>query len=222
VAELRFFQPGDRVTFRPDRADAYGRPRGETYTVVRTYPHKRHKRTWVVLSGLPNNEDGSPPTVDSRELRYAPSTRTLRNTSVPDEGPIEHLKNAAAIIQANLELGDKDALVADDAKAVLARIKTALQQLEQHGHVYMGLPRKGNRRSVRRGNPALAVLGNPHVADATLATWAKIEYMRPDDPDGSDVVRVHEFSDGFEIAWLDDGSVQLSHPRHPLWTDDKA
>lgn len=145
--------------------------------------------------------------------RYKP------NSSVPDEGPIEHLKNAAAIIQANLELGDKDALVADDAKAVLARIKTALQQLEQRGHVYMGLPRRENRRSVRRGNPALAVL-NPRVADATLATWAKIEYMRPDDPDGSDVVRVHEFSDGFEIAWLSDGSVQLSHPRHPLWTDD--
>lgn len=144
------------------------------------------------------------------------------NPGVPDEGPIEHLKNAAAIIQANLELGEKDALVADDARAVLARIKTALQQLEQRGHVYMGLPRRGNRRSVRRGNPALAVLGgNPRVADATLATWAKIEYMRPDDPDGTDVVRVHEFRDGFEIAWLDDGSVQLSHPRHPLWTDDK-
>lgn len=146
-----------------------------------------------------------------------------RNPGVPDEGPIEHLKNAAAIIQANLELGDKDALVADDAKAVLARIKTALRQLEERGHVYMGLSRRGNRRSVRHGNPALMVLGaNPRVADATLATWAKIEYMRPDDPDGSDVVRVHEFRDGFEIAWLDDGSVQLSHPRHPLWTDDKT
>lgn len=146
-----------------------------------------------------------------------------QNPGVPDEGPIEHLKNAAAIIQANLELGDKDALVADDAKAVLARIKTALRQLEERGHVYMGLPRRGNRRSVRHGNPALMVLGaNPRVADATLATWAKIEYMRPDDPDGGDVVRVHEFKDGFEIAWLDDGSVQLSHPRHPLWTDDKT
>lgn len=141
------------------------------------------------------------------------------NSGVPDEGPIEHLKNAAAILQANLEIGDKDALVAEDAKAVLARIKTALQQLER-GHVNIGLPRRGNRRTVRRGNPMLAVLGNPRVVDATMATWAKIEYRRPDDPDGKRVIRVHEFKDGFEIGWLSDGSVQLSHPGHPLWTED--
>lgn len=140
---------------------------------------------------------------------------------VPDEGPTEHLRNAAAIIQAVLDIGDKDALTADDARAVLARIKRALLQLEDL-RVYMGLPRKPNRRSVRRAsNPALAVLGNPRVEDATIATWAKIEYMRPDDPDGSDVVRVHEFKDGFEIGWLSDGSVQLRHPKHPLWMDDE-
>lgn len=139
---------------------------------------------------------------------------------VPEEGPIEHLKNAAAIIQANLELGDKDALVADDAKAVLARIRTALRQLEDQ-RVNIDLSRQGNRRSVHRENPALAVLGaNPRVDDATLATWAKIEYMRPDDPDGKNVIRVHEFKDGFEIGWLSDGTVQLSHPKHPLWMED--
>lgn len=215
----RHFQRGDRVTLRNDRADAYGLPRGAVYTVLRTYPHKHYKRTWVVIDA-PKNSDGTDAVVDSRELRSA-SMRS-NPSHVPDEGPIEHLKNAAAIIQANLELGEKDALVADDAKAVLARIKTALQQLEQRGYVYMGLPRRGNRRSVRRGNPALMVLGNPNVEDATVATWAKIEYMRPDDPDGKDVVRVHEFKDGFEIGWLSDGSVQLSHPRHPLWTDDRS
>lgn len=215
---IRDVLPGDKVVLRPDRADAYGEPRGTVHTVSRTYPHKRYKRMWVVLAGEPEGYG----VVDSREVRVIERMGKKLNPGVPDEGPIEHLKNAAAIIQANLELGEKDALVADDAKAVLARIKTALQQLEQRGHVYMGLPRRSNRRSVRHSNPALAVLGaNPRVADATLATWAKIEYMRPDDPDGSDVVRVHEFKDGFEIGWLSDGTVQLSHPRHPLWTDDR-
>jgi hypothetical protein len=46
------------------------------------------------------------------------------------EGPVEHLKNALAILQAHRELGEKDALVADDARAVEARIRIALQQLE--------------------------------------------------------------------------------------------
>ncbi len=221
----------------------------------------------MVLSGLPNNEDGSPPTVDSRELRFAPSTRKanpsryssrarafiarkirtqahegieaprrvaialamararrlkvpprLSNRGVPEEGPAEHLKNAAAIIQANLDIGEEDALTAGDARAVLARIKTALQILEKE-RVNIALPRGANRRIVRRGNPALMVLGNPRVVDAATATWAQIEYVRPDDPDGK-VTRVHEFPDGFEIGWLSDGSVQLSHPQHPLWVED--
>jgi hypothetical protein len=152
-----------------------------------------------------------------RRLKVPPR---LPNAGVPDEGPIEHLKNAVAILQANLELGEKDALVADDVRAVLARIRTALRQLEDQ-RVNIALPRRGNRRSVHLRNPALAVLAaNPRVEDATLATWAKIEYRRPDDPDGKNVIRVHEFKDGFEIGWLSDGSVQLSHPKHPLWMED--
>lgn len=218
MSEPRFFQRGNRVTLRPDRADAYGLPRGVVYTVLRTYPHKRFKRTWVVIDA-PRNPDGTEATVDSRELRIV--AERYGNPGVPDEGPIEHLKNAAAIIQANLELGEKDALVADDAKAVLARIRTALRQLEDK-RVDIALPNRRRRGSVRRGNPSLMVLGaNPRVDDATIATWAKIEYRRPDDPDGDDVIRVHEFKDGFEIGWLSDGSVQLSHPRHRLWTEDE-
>jgi hypothetical protein len=46
------------------------------------------------------------------------------------EGPVEHLKNALAILQAHRELGEQDALVAGDARAVEARIRMALQQLE--------------------------------------------------------------------------------------------
>jgi hypothetical protein len=158
---------------------------------------------------------------EARQVIYELTGRRENPSYVPDEGPIEHLKNAAAIISANLQLGEKDALVADDARAVLARIKAALRQLEDK-RVDMRLPNGRRSGRIRRGNPALMVLGaNPRVADATLATWAKIEYRRPDDPDGEDVIRVHEFKDGFEIGWLDDGSVQLSHPRHPLWTDDE-
>lgn len=149
-----------------------------------------------------------------------PITQTRDNPGVPAEGPVEHLKNAAAIIQANLELGEKDALTADDARAVLARVKAALRQLEDR-RVNIPLSRGRRSRNVRRSNPALAILGaNPRVEDATIATWAKIEYTRPDDPDGKRIIRVHEFKDGFEIGWLSDGSVQLSHPKHALWMED--
>lgn len=65
----RHFEPGQRVTLRPDRADAYGLAHGAVYTVGRTFPHARYRRTWVTLAELPANEDGSPATVDSRELR---------------------------------------------------------------------------------------------------------------------------------------------------------
>jgi hypothetical protein len=101
--------------------------------------------------------------------------------------------------------------------AAIRRLQAALDQLE---HVDIGLRHQRNRHTVRRQNPLLGVLGNPQ--DLTRATWAKIEYMRPDDPDddGNGVIREHEFRDGFEIKWLKGGSVQLSHPRHPLWTED--
>ena len=141
------------------------------------------------------------------------------NAGTSDEGPVEHLKNAATILQANLALGEKDALTADDARAVLGRIKEALRQLE-HRRVNIPLPSQARYGRIRRGNPALAVLGNPRVEDATIASWARIEYVRPDDPDGDKIIREHEFPDGFEIGWLSDGSVQLSHPKHPLWTED--
>lgn len=61
----RHFAVGQRVTLRPDRADAYGLTRGVVYTVARTYPHKHYQRTWVVLTERPDGDN----TVDSRELR---------------------------------------------------------------------------------------------------------------------------------------------------------
>lgn len=139
------------------------------------------------------------------------------NAGVPEERPAEHLRNALAILLAHeyktphgVPMSTR--LEPEDVQAVIARIRTALEQIEHgHGHVTTRL----------RGNPTLAILGaNPRVEDATRATWAKIEYIRPDDPDGSDIIRVHEFKDGFEIGWLSDGSVQLSHPQHALWVED--
>lgn len=152
---------------------------------------------------------------------------------VPEEGPIEHLKNALTMVIHFPLSGSGDPLEQERAEqhdalvAIGRRIKTALQQLE-NSHVYTGLSRRGNRRMVRRRNPALAILGNPRVVDADRVLWAKIEYVRPDDPDtedgsGTDIVRVHEFPDGVDIGWLSDGSVQLSHPSRKLklWMDDK-
>jgi len=85
--------------------------------------------------------------------------------------------------------------------------------------------RKGKRGAifqVRRSNPVLAVMGgNPPQAagDDIVATWANIEYCRPDDPDGKRAVRVHEFPDGFVATPLADGSILLRHPRGlNLWT----
>lgn len=138
------------------------------------------------------------------------------NAGVPEEGPSDHIRNALASLMAEAEMVRKGYghLSPEEfvklVRAVEARLQTALDQLE-----------RGTTRL--RGNPTLAILGaaaNPRVEDATIATWAKIEYMRPDDPDGDDIIRVHEFKDGFEIGWLSDGTVQLSHPRHALWVDD--
>lgn len=134
------------------------------------------------------------------------------------EGAVEHIKNALTILMASQELGEKDAMDAADVSAVIARLRKAVGMLE-HRDVNMPLSRRRRGRMIRRSNPALAILGNPRVEDATVATWAQIEYVRPDDPDGSKIVRVHEFPDGFEIGWLSDGSVQLSHPKHALWTE---
>ncbi len=152
----------------------------------------------------------------------------LPNAGVPEEGPQEHIRNALASIVAERDLlkGTHHGYTFDPEELYIwlgqveARLRTALQQLEDR-RVNIGLSRSPKQRSVRHGNPALAILGaNPRVEDATIASWAKIEYRRPDDPDGRNVIRVHEFKDGFEIGWLSDGTVQLSHPKHPLWTED--
>lgn len=142
------------------------------------------------------------------------------------EGPVEHIKNALTILLASQELGVKDAMDAGDVSAVIARLRKAVSLLE-HRRVNIPLSRRRRGRMLHRGNPALAILGNPRVVDADRVLWAKIEYVRPDDPDtedgsGTDIIRVHEFPDGVDIGWLSDGSVQFSHPskKLKLWMED--
>ena len=134
------------------------------------------------------------------------------NVGIAAEGPAEHIRNAMAMLATHRHFLPTDDDTYELIVSVEARLRRALEQLE-----------RGTTRL--RSNPTLAILGaNPRVEDATVATWAKIEYVRTDDPDKEDdeeVVRVHEFPDGFEIAWLTDGSVQLSHPKHkPLWVEE--
>lgn len=140
-----------------------------------------------------------------------PITQTRDN---PREPANEHIRNALTILAARRMGATLDEA---DLKAVEARLRRALAQLER---VDIALPNRRRSGIVRRGNPLLGVLGNPR--DVVRAPWGKIEYRRPDDPDGEDIIREHEFTDGFEIHWLKDGSVQLSHPRHPLWVEDGA
>jgi len=139
---------------------------------------------------------------------------------VSEEGPAEHLRNALSILR--YFPGEEDLLPSQQGAvlAITRRVEKALQQLVDR-RVNIPLSRRSRRGNVHQSNPALAILGaNPRVEDATVATWAKIEYTRPDDPDGKRIIRVHEFKDGFEIGWLSDGSVQLSHPKHALWMED--
>lgn len=100
------------------------------------------------------------------------------------------------------------------------RLKTAIDLLN-------GLKRQAqagiHRNAPRRSNsPILAVIGPNPVDKETKpirATWGRIEYRRPDDPEGKRVVREHDFPDGFVASPMSDGSVLLRHPKgRRLWT----
>ncbi len=97
----KVFLKGDRVVFRPDRADAYGEPRDRVYTVRSTAPHKRYKRTWVTLEDMYEHPDGGRQhmVVDSRELRPTfPTTLTgdFPITLIGDPGHAEKQREMIA------------------------------------------------------------------------------------------------------------------------------
>lgn len=78
---------------------------------------------------------------------------------------------------------------------------------------------RGFHRNPRRPNPTLAIVGANPPGGKIRANWGRIEYRRPDDPEGKRVVREHEFPDGFVACGLADGSVLLRHPSgRRLWT----
>lgn len=70
-ADADQLKAGDPVQFRPDRAAAYNLSHGTVYHVVRTFRRPNYQQVWVVLSGLPDNDDGTPPTVKANELLRA-------------------------------------------------------------------------------------------------------------------------------------------------------
>lgn len=139
--------------------------------------------------------------------------RNVPDYSAESEGPAEHIRNALTILihSPKYEGEKRYSMDLSDLSAIKQRLELALHQIES-GVVIPGVagaPRKGYHR---RNNPVLAVLGNPlaHKPVGSLrATWGQLEYIRPDDPDGKNIVRVHEFKDGFYATGLDDGSVHL-------------
>lgn len=153
-----------------------------------------------------------------------------RPGSLPD-GTLEDLKEAVFHLselryQAKLGIHRNPARRRRGYVPVRFSVKEHLDPLERAGR-RMRLSRssqdlrhrlRGGR--FRRGNPILATLGAnpPDIPKPIMARWAKIEYERTDDPEGVDIVRVHEFSDGFIAKALPDGSVILRHPQHALWT----
>lgn len=109
--------------------------------------------------------------------------------------------------------------------------KPAARALADHLNAQWRRERRGNPAVLRRGrvraffqgrrkNPTLAVMGaNPPAAEEIEATWAFLQYRRPDDPDGKRIIREHEFEDGFIAIPMEDGSIVLRHPQGlNLWT----
>lgn len=70
-ADAERLKPGDVVALKKDRVEAFGLPKGGRYTVVRTYRKPNYQQVWVVLGGLPDNDDGTPATVKASDLRNA-------------------------------------------------------------------------------------------------------------------------------------------------------
>lgn len=143
--------------------------------------------------------------------------------AVKEEGPAEHLRNALSILRYFPYAGTEDEIEEQmgAVAAITARTNLALRQIERRGNpAFLRGGRHGAFFRVRRSNPTLAIMGaNPPAGDDIEATWAQIEYRRPDDPDGRKVVRVHEFEDGFIATPLKDGGILLRHPRGlNLWT----
>lgn len=136
-----------------------------------------------------------------------------RRNPVEGEGPAEHIRNALTMLLHghHVSSGDRWEYDREVVTAIKQRLELALHQVESGVVIpgVAGMPRKGYHRE---GNPALAILGNPLVrkpVGTIKATWASMEYIRPDDPDGKKIVRVHEFKDGLYMTGLDDGSVHL-------------
>lgn len=225
----RVFAKGDRVIFRPGQAEVYGEAPGKVYTVLRTYPHKRYKRTWVDLDdrGMPGG------TVDSKELRPAPRERFIGTATVVNPGHRgrAHQKRRRAtrtrsrsvrsrrnprysetslldLIRLNAEEIRQDAKRNSwediRARRIIAWAETLLKQVSQGVHE----------------NPAIAVLGNPGggVAGTIAEQLYEIRYRHAQDHKNYK----HPFQQGVRVTLLKDGRAVIWHPSKPVWQDFPA
>lgn len=121
-------------------------------------------------------------------------------------------------------ISKKIALLAHEGVPSPKRIAEAYGIARQRGFRGISLPRSSKSRRLRHNPAQLAVLGlNPppridQSVDPIVALWGEFHYVRPDDPEG-EVVRVHEFENGFVAVPLVDGRVLLESRRgERLWT----
>jgi hypothetical protein len=161
------------------------------------------------------------------------------NPGVSGETAVEHIRNAYTMLKYLPSCHeDGDEAQRPVIAAILDRLDLTLADLERWRGNPRGMrlrcaPKKRVRgrypsraqsllrlrplRGSVRQNPALAIINPP--APPIEATWAKIEYQRPDDPEGKRIVRVHEFKEGFVATPLADGGILLRHPGgQQLWT----
>ena len=121
-------------------------------------------------------------------------------------------------------ISQKIALLAHEGVPSPKRVAEAYAIARQRGFRGISLPRSSKSRRLRHNPAQLAVLGlNPppridQSVDPIVALWGEFHYVRPDDPEG-EVVRVHEFENGFVAVPLIDGRVLLESRRgERLWT----
>lgn len=121
-------------------------------------------------------------------------------------------------------ISQKIALLAHEGVPSPKRIAEAYAIARQRGFRGISLSRPSKSRRLRHNPAQLAVLGlNPppridQSVDPIVALWGEFHYVRPDDPEG-EVVRVHEFENGFVAVPLIDGRVLLESRRgERLWT----
>lgn len=196
-------EAGLKDALKPDGTVVFD---GEGFSTLLQALHAVDRRMGKALFKM---ERKNPPVSESRSLDEI--SRLLKQVRVKDDSDHQLVKEIAFIVgqlRMQVRLGQH---TNTPSRAARSKAITLLRQ------------RAGGRL---RQNPAmLGVLGlnPPPMIDGSVepiqAMWGEIHYVRPDDPEGKDVVRVHEFKHGFRALPLTDGRVLLeSRKDDRLWT----